>query len=178
MLGLHFPIRNFKHVCVYLMEQVVDQVEKSCSLALSVRWHKMNRLVCSQMTTQNETTNNRPVSSSPSLSLDPYTLRAFLPPQSPSVAASAYGTSSQLRDVACSILYISLCLQNNHPTALHTPASKCQSSVAWEEIICHFYPWILAGACQHPCAAFPTSRPLLLLLFLHLWISMLVPNLQ
>ena len=82
MLGLYFPISNSKHVCVYLIEQDVDQVEKSCSLTLSVGWHKMsivdvrygNRLVCSQMTIQNKTMNNRPLSSNPSLSLDPNTL--------------------------------------------------------------------------------------------------------
>lgn len=121
MLGLHFPIRNSKHVCVYLTEQVVDQLEKSWSLTLSVWWHKMsivdvqygNRLVCSQMAIQSKTINSKPLSSSTSLSLDPNTLRAFLPPQSTSVASSSYRTSSQLWDIACSILYISLCLQNN-----------------------------------------------------------------
>lgn len=128
MLGLHFPIRNSKHVCVYLIEQVVDQLEKSWSLTLSVWWYKMsivdmqygNRLVCSQMTVQNKTINSKLLSSSTTMSLDPNTLQASLPPQSTSVASSSYRTSSQLWDIACSILYLSMSSEQPFDSLTHS----------------------------------------------------------
>lgn len=141
MLWLHFHIRNSKHVCFYLTDQVVDHLENGWCLTLVGGWHKMSIadmqygtiLVCSQLIAQNKIMNNKTCVTVLCVWAFTFSEPSFSA-QSTSVASSQYRKEPALSHSsmdACNILYyLPLLSFHKHSTPLHTLSNKIPISVA------------------------------------------------